>query len=119
MSDITDTRLKVHQFLALPDMLGTVELIHGEVRANNPKDDHQRTAGSLFTALRQTFTAGSVKIMRTSVQFDDENFVQPDIFWVSGPESRCQLGEDGYWHGAPDLVVEVLSPSTRNQDKRD
>ena len=47
---------------------------------------------------------------------DDENVVQPDVFWVSGVESLCKLGADGYWHGAPDLVVEVLSPSTALRD---
>ena len=38
------------------------------------------------------------------------------MFWVSGADSLCKLGADDYWHGAPDLVVEVLSPSTALRD---
>jgi Uma2 family endonuclease len=53
------------------------------------------------------------------VIFDDENTVQPDVFWISGANSLCKLGDDGYWYGAPDLVVEVLSPSTELRDRRD
>jgi Uma2 family endonuclease len=51
------------------------------------------------------------------VHFDDGNIVEPDIFWVSGPDSKCKLGDDGYWYGAPDLIVEVLSPSTEARDR--
>jgi Uma2 family endonuclease len=36
----------------------------------------------------------------------------------SGSDSRCEQGEDGYWYGAPDLVIEVLSPSTAYRDRR-
>ena len=42
--------------------------------------------------------------------------VQPDVIWI-GPESRCQAVGDQYWHGTPDLVVEVLSPSTAVRDR--
>jgi Uma2 family endonuclease len=57
-----------------------------------------------------------VVISPMDVHLDDENVVQPDVFWVSGADSLCKLGEDGHWHGAPDLVVEVLSPSTALRD---
>ncbi len=36
---------------------------------------------------------------------------------MSGADSRCRLGEDGCRYGAPDLVVEVLSPSTAHKDR--
>jgi Uma2 family endonuclease len=42
--------------------------------------------------------------------------VQPDIvFFGVGNEPRWDLG---YFEGVPDLVVEVLSPSTRSRDRR-
>lgn len=49
----------------------------------------------------------------------DDNILQPDIFWVNEANENCTLGDDDYWHGAPDLVVEVLSPSTAKRDKTD
>lgn len=36
---------------------------------------------------------------------------------LASGQSPCRLGEDGYWYGAPDLVVEVLSPSTAHKDR--
>ena len=45
------------------------------------------------------------------------NAVQPDVLWNS-PASRCVLVDDAYFRGAPDLVVEVLSPSTALRDKQ-
>jgi Uma2 family endonuclease len=62
---------------------------------------------------------GEAILSPIDVYLDDENVFQPDLFWVSGAESGCQLGEDDYWHGAPDLVVEVISPSTARRDRGD
>ncbi len=34
--------------------------------------------------------------------------VQPDLIYVSNQNTEI-IGEDGYFHGAPDLIIEVLS----------
>ena len=40
------------------------------------------------------------------------------LFWVSAENQNCFLETNGrYWHGAPDLVVEILSPSTELNDR--
>ncbi len=31
--------------------------------------------------------------------------------------SRCRLGEDGYWYGAPNLVIDVLSPGIARRNR--
>jgi Uma2 family endonuclease len=46
--------------------------------------------------------------------FDDENVFQPDILFVSN-ERLHVIEEDGLY-GAPDLVIEILSPSTAKYD---
>ena len=56
--------------------------------------------------------------MRPSVHLDDENIPEPDIFWVSGPDSKCKLGDNGYYYGAPDRVIEILSPSSVRRGRR-
>jgi len=38
---------------------------------------------------------------------------------VSGPDSKCKLGDDNTWHGAPDLVVEIHSEGTGLRDRRE
>jgi Uma2 family endonuclease len=46
------------------------------------------------------------------LDMDDKTMVQPDIFVVC---DRSKL-KNGRLYGAPDFVVEVLSPSTRKKD---
>lgn len=47
------------------------------------------------------------------VHFDEENTLVPDLTIVC---DRSKIKADGI-HGAPDLVVEVLSPSTAKRDR--
>ena len=118
MADLTQTRMMAAEFKQLPESSEHIELVDGEiVMSPTPKNRHQSVVGNGFTLLRQITSSGSVVVSPMDVYLDNENVVQPDVFWVSGPDSRCQLGEDDYWHGAPDLVVEVLSPDTALRDK--
>lgn len=50
------------------------------------------------------------------VVIDGVNVVQPGVLWVSQENQHCTM-HDGQWHGAPDLIIEVLSPSTSDYDK--
>jgi Uma2 family endonuclease len=47
---------------------------------------------------------------------DAENVPQPDVLWVV-PESQCVPEGTKRLRGAPDLIVEVLSPGTARLDK--
>jgi Uma2 family endonuclease len=49
------------------------------------------------------------------VYINETNVYRPDIFFVSN-EQMDILGDDGYVHGAPDLVIEVLSKGTEKYD---
>ena len=51
----------------------------------------------------------------TDVVFDEHNVVQPDVFVVC---DKTKIGE-GSIKGAPDLIIEVVSPSTEVKDKRE
>ena len=51
----------------------------------------------------------------TDVVFDQYNVVQPDVFVIC---DNSKITEDNI-QGAPDLIVEVTSPSTRIKDKRE
>ena len=120
MADITRERMTMQEFLELPETNRIVELIHGELIVNPPpKDPHQLIVGSIYSYLKARSSRDQVRISPIGVRLDAKNFVEPDIIWVSGPQSKSQLGEDGYWHGAPDLVVEILSPGTARRDRRE
>ena len=41
-----------------------------------------------------------------------DNVLQPDIFWVAPGSEQCTLGDDDYWHGPPDLVVDLGDEQT-------
>jgi len=117
MADMTRTRTTLEEFLALPESLDHIELIDGElIMSPAPKQKHQNTVLNTAIDLKNRLPSGKVVISPMDVHLDDENVVQPDVFWVSGVNSLCKLGEDGWWHGAPDLVVEVLSSSTARRD---
>lgn len=57
---------------------------------------------------------GKVLVAPMDNYFDDENVFQPDILFVSN-ERLHVIEEDGLY-GAPDLVIEILSPSTAKYD---
>jgi Uma2 family endonuclease len=93
-------------------------LINGEIIYDlPPKNDHQRVAIKLMLLLHDLIPSGEIMICPSSTHLDEYNVVEPDLFWVSGSHSRCKLGEDDWWHGAPDLVIEILSPSSRRHDR--
>jgi len=50
------------------------------------------------------------------IYINEKNVYCPDIFFVA-EEQMDILGDDGYVHGAPHLVIEVLSPGTSKYDK--
>ena len=77
-----------------------------------PLYSHQRLVGLLFKNLSvyldQTQT-GEAIISPFDVYFENlQSAVQPDVLVLLN-ETRHILKEDGYIHGAPDIIVEVLS----------
>ncbi len=57
---------------------------------------------------------GEVYVSPIDVYINQKNAVQPDIVFVLS-ENKSILKEDGIY-GAPDLVIEVLSPGTKKFD---
>jgi Uma2 family endonuclease len=118
MSDMIKTKTTFEYYAALPETNQIVELIDGEIIVNPPLDAHQDTLGIIYVFLRQTLKGGKLRMAPTGVYFDEHNSFEPDIFWVSAENKHCFLGDDHrYWHGAPDLIVEILSTSTASKDR--
>jgi Uma2 family endonuclease len=76
-----------------------------------PKYDHQKLLFFLarnIANFADTAGKGEVMVCPFDVYLEGlQSAVQPDILFVSN-ENRAILKEDGYVHGAPDLIVEVL-----------
>ena len=98
----------------------TFELIDGMiVKRGAPSIPHQKAVIRMASLLLQhvdKHQMGLVLPAPMDVFFDDGNGFQPDICFVS--KDRSFLLDNGqYINGAPDLVVEVLSPGTGKNDR--
>lgn len=85
-----------------------------------PLDNHQKLLGKIFARIYMTVEQndlGEVRVSPYDVHFDEENILQPDIVFVS-KENSHKIKERGLF-GAPDLVIEILSPSNKKYDTRD
>ena len=95
------------------------QLLDGElILAAAPADKHQRVSGSLFLALHPFISGRNLGIIRyapVDVVLSDHDVVQPDLLFVSN--DRDAIRTPANLQGAPDLAVEVLSPSTEGYDR--
>lgn len=111
-------RLTHEDYLGFPDDGRRHELIDGEHFVTpSPTRRHQEIFGELFLALGtylRLHRLGKLYSAPMDVILSDHDVVQPDILFVSN-ERREVLGK--WIHGAPDLVVEIVSPSSRRLDE--
>lgn len=84
-----------------------------------PKYTHQRLVGLCYQRIANYLDEtgeGMAAISPVDVYFEELNSaVQPDVMYISN-ENMHILHEDGYFYGAPDLIIEVLS-SDKNRDR--
>lgn len=98
------------------------ELIGGELFEMTPSPliPHQRLVTRLALALGNHLEAqpeqGEVFVAPLDVVLTADDVVQPDLFVVLADQRGILT--DKHVHGAPALVIEVLSPSTRLHDQR-
>ena len=112
------TRTTFAEYAALPESNQIVELINGEIVVNLPLFRHQKTLVKIIFSLQILSETGEICVAPSGLHFDDGNSFEPDLFWMSAENNNCFLEDNGrYWHGGPDLVVEVISPSTEFNDR--
>lgn len=94
------------------------ERIGGKVVAMSPRPsvNHNRVASNIFWVF-ETYLRKKKKCVPfadgTDLYLDEENHFVPDFMIVCDPD---KIKTDGVF-GAPDLVVEILFPSTAKNDK--
>jgi len=105
-------------YLAWPDE-ERWEIIDGEPydMTPSPSFSHQQVVGRIYARFNDFFGGKPCVpiIAPFDVVLDEANVVQPDVFVVC---DRAKITEANI-QGAPDLVIEVLSPSTTLKDKRE
>lgn len=112
-------RLTYQDYLRFPDDGKRHELIDGvHLVTATPNVRHQQIVRNLIFRLSQHLEhhgGGQVLHAPLGVVFTLYDIVQPDLLYVS--DARQQILTESVVRGAPDLVVEVLSPSTRRRDE--
>jgi Uma2 family endonuclease len=105
-------------YLDTPDDV-RYELIDGDlILAPAPTTLHQRVLINLAYQMGpfvRDNALGEVFVAPTDVYLSDTNVVQPDLLFVAA--GRAEIITEPNIHGAPDLVVEVASPSTEAMDR--
>lgn len=96
------------------------QLINGELtEMAGASDAHQVFAlrcGSAMLTQADELNLGEIRIAAYDVHIDEFNTFQPDLLFVSNAR-RHIFNPDGLGiTGAPDVVVEILSDSTRRRD---
>jgi len=95
------------------------QLLDGElILAPAPTTRHQRIIIHLLQAMDTFVRAngiGEVFLSPCDVVLSNYDVVQPDLLFVS--HDRSSIVTDANLQGAPDLVVEVLSPATQHYDR--
>ncbi len=112
------TKLTAEEFFRIYPEESRIELIDGEVyEMPAPTPKHQDILVRVFIPMRSFVDANSLGLILVApvdVVFDEENVLQPDIVYIS---DLSKVKDRIY--GAPDLVVEVASPSTLKRDITD
>lgn len=114
------TKMNYDQLCLLPEDGNRYELFDGElVMTPSPVARHQEIVGKLHVLLAihvQNNSLGKVYVAPLDAIFDQYNVLQPDLLYVS--RERVPEVVKERIQGAPDFVVEVLSPSTFYNDLR-
>ena len=111
-------QLTADDIWATPDDGTRYEIIDGELYGSPPPvTEHQDASGALFAPIYtfvQQHHLGKVWTAPIGVKLDSAPVAEPDLVYVS--QDRLRKVSTRGIEGAPDLVVETLSPSTRRVD---
>ena len=94
------------------------ELLNGDLTmVPAPNRKHQEVLGRLYVELvrfTQEHGPGKMYVAPFDVVLSDTDVVQPDLLFISRAREHRITDENVL--GAPDLVIEILSPSTADRD---
>lgn len=108
----------IEDYFAMPDDI-RVELIDGVIYdMAAPTFDHQEIAGEIYRQIANYIMDNNgecragISPIDVQLDCDDKTMVQPDVLILCNNEKILK----GRVFGAPDFVLEVISPSTKRKD---
>ena len=117
MSTQIEPLLTIADLDAMPDDGNRYEIIEGELFVSrSPILTHQRVSGNLFVRISNCLAQNPVgEVFATpGVIFSEFSGVIPDIIFISN-ERRDEIASGERVFGAPDLIIEIVSPGSENE----
>lgn len=112
-------RFTYEDYLLFPEDGHRHEIIDGEHRVTPaPTTKHQRISRKFLVALSNFLNRtrlGEVFDAPCDVVLSDLDIVQPDLLFISA--ARASIVTERNVQGAPDLIVEILSETSRKMDE--
>jgi len=95
-----------------------VEILNNKlIIVASPSSIHQRISNKLSNKLTnfvEDDNLGEIFCAPMDTKFDDDNVEQPDIMFIA--ITRFDIIEENVINGAPDLVIEIISPANKKQE---
>lgn len=114
-SALEGRQISLQAYLDLPEISQPVELIDGAVSMSpSPDSGHQSIVIDMLRVFLPLVTDGRWLTAPMDVVLDEGAVLQPDLLWIA-PERQAIIGKRIM--GAPDLVIEILSPATLKRDR--
>jgi Uma2 family endonuclease len=113
-------KMTLEEFRALPEGPPDYEFEKGEViPLPRPHGQHQDILAELLGALRSHVKRHRLGRVwpEIDVELPNERSYVPDLCYLSRERQGAYSEEDGKIHGAPDLVVEIVSRSSASRDR--
>jgi len=111
--------LTYEDYTALPNDGKRYEILEGELAATPaPSPKHQTASGNLTVLLTQHIRENDLgKLFHAPIDLilESSSVLQPDLLFVS--KARQNIITDRAVEGAPDLVIEILSPTSSQSDR--
>lgn len=111
--------LTYEDYAALPNDGNRYEILEGELAVTPaPSTKHQIALANLFKILSRHIdnrNLGTLLFAPLDLILETSSVLQPDLLFVS--KTRRNIITERAVEGAPDLVVEVLSPTTSRTDR--
>ena len=111
--------MTAEELLAMPDDGYRYELVRGELVQMAPAGRVHGKRGNRvnYSLSKQVYEndLGEVYLAESGfhLEIDPDHVLAPDIAFVTKEREEAFPDEDGYFPGAPDLAVEVISPNDR------
>jgi Uma2 family endonuclease len=111
--------LTYEDYVLLPNDRNRYEILDGELTVTPaPSIKHQTASGNLFVLLTHYIKHRDLgKLFHAPIDLilESTSVLQPDLLFVSKP--RQHIITERAIEGAPDLVIEILSPGTSRTDR--